>query len=124
MNRLVIGFSDKIPYLLSTLEGSSCTIIDPDGGFAEAAANTIADDKALYFDPSDAEHPVGLNILELPPEDICNLFEAWWPNGWGAQSNWILANCLSVVPKTDTLLGVLKILKDKNYRAKCLLQIS
>lgn len=121
MNRLVIGFPDKVPYLLSTLEGSPCTIIDPDGTFAEEAANIISHDDVLYFDPSDKDHPVGFNLLDLPPEDICNLFEAWWPDGWGAQSNWILANCLSVVPKDDTILGVLKILRDKSYRAKCLL---
>lgn len=120
MNRLVLGFSDKIPYLLTTLEDFPCTIIDPTGNFAEAAANITAHDDALYFDPSDAENPVGVNLLDLPPEDICSLFEAWWPQGWGAQSNWILANCLSVVPKADTILGVLKILKDKNYRTACI----
>lgn len=120
MNRLLLGFSDKIPFLLSTLEDFPCTIIDPTGNFAEAAANITAHEDALYFDPSDTEYPVGLNILDLPPEEICNLFEAWWPQGWGAQSNWILANCLSVVPKADTILGVLKILKDKDYRTTCL----
>ena len=75
-------------------------------------------------------HPPGFNVLEgVPPdkhhklvEDLCAYFEGMWPSGWGAQSNYIFANCLRVLLATEgsTLLGVLKLLIDKRYRMDCL----
>lgn len=109
------------------------TVIDPTGDFARAAANIVPiglTQRVLYFDPSDMAHPAGLNVLENVPKDarqpltetICSYFEAMWPNGWGAQSNYILANCLRVLLDTprSTLLGVLKLLTNKTYRTECL----
>jgi hypothetical protein len=75
-------------------------------------------------------HPAGFNVLEDVPhdehskltEDLCAYFEGMWPNGWGAQSNYILANCLRVLLANEgsTLLGVLKLLTNKEYRNVCL----
>jgi hypothetical protein len=136
MNRLIIGSPDKTSFILQFLAedfGSGLTLIDPTGALARTAANIVpvADtQRAFYFDPSDMAHPAGFNVLDGVPrdkhskltEDLCSYFEGMWPSGWGAQSNYILANCLRVLLATEgsTLLGVLKLLTDKNYRMECL----
>jgi hypothetical protein len=136
MNRLIIGSPDKTDFLLQFLADDfaiGVTLIDPTGHLARAAANIVPiglTQRVLYFDPSDMGHPVGFNVLEnVPPnarqpltESICAYFEAMWPNGWGAQSNYILANCLRILldTKGSTLLGVLKLLTDKDYRNYCI----
>jgi hypothetical protein len=87
---------------------TSVTVIDPTGALAEAAANQLPaalTQRALYFDPADMARPIGLNILENVPvddrhrvtEQLCEYFEAMWPTGWRAQSNYILANCLRLL---------------------------
>jgi hypothetical protein len=133
MNRLLVGTADKTNLLLQFLQNEfpdGLTIIDPTGALAEAAANRLPvslTQRALYFDPADLRNPIGLNVLEnIPPdhrhqvtEQLCQYFEAMWPNGWGAQSNFILANCLRLLLEIpgSTLLGVLKLLSN-NFAAE------
>jgi hypothetical protein len=134
MNRLFIGSPDKTNFILQSLDFTrGVTLIDPTGALAPAAANIVPigrTQRTLYLDPSDMAHPVGLNVLEgVAPDDrqplteqLCSYFEAMWPSGWGAQSNFILANCLRVLLDTQgaTLLGVLKLLTDRSYRDTCI----
>jgi len=131
VNRLLIGSSDKTTLLLQYLSRdfpNGLILIDPTGTLAEAAADTVPVEltqRTLYLDPSDLEFPVGLNVLDgVAPdarhtvaESICAYFEAMWPNGWGAQSNFILANCLRLLLDTpgSTFLGVLRLLQDPEY---------
>jgi hypothetical protein len=137
MNRLFVGWPDKTDFILQSLAADfprGFLLVDPAGGVAPGAANILPvqyTQQALYLDPSDIGHPVGFNAVENIPRDqrqpltegICSYFEAMWPNGWGAQSNYILANCLRILLDTEgsTLLGVLKLLSDPAYRAQCLL---
>ncbi|WP_142252683.1 hypothetical protein [Bradyrhizobium sp. UNPF46] len=135
MNRLLIGAADKTNLLLQILQHeTSVTVIDPIGDFARAAANQLPPaftQRALYFDPADMARPVGLNVLEnVPPDDrhrvteqLCAYFEAMWPNGWGAQSNYILANCLRLLlDSNETLLGAIKLLTDPSFSEQLLRQ--
>lgn len=137
MNRLVIGGTDKSHLLLRMMQehfDRGFTLIDPDGSLAERLANLIPvrlTQRTMYLDPADFLHPVAFNILDqVPPDErdtltlqICSYFEAMWPQGWGAQSDFILANCVRILLDTSgsTMLGVLKLLKDKSYRTACLL---
>jgi hypothetical protein len=136
VNQLFIGSPDKTNFLLQFIAGdlpAGLTLIDPTGHLARAVTGIIPvkyTERVVYFDPSDMNRPAGLNVLEgVPPdgrqlltENMCAYFEAMWPNGWGAQSNYILANCIRVLLDTpgSTLLGVLKLLTDKSYRAQCI----
>ena len=140
MNKLFIGSPDKTNFLLQFLArdiAAGVTLIDPTGRLARAATAIIPvqyTERVVYFDPSDMSHPAGLNVLEDVPadgrqrmtENICAYFEAMWPNGWGAQSNYILANCIRILLDTphSTLLGVLKLLTEKSYRARCIANCS
>jgi hypothetical protein len=133
MNRLLIGSADKTNLLLQILQNeTSVTVIDPTGQLAKAAANQLPPaltQHALYFDPADMARPVGLNVLEnVPPDDrhrvteqLCAYFEAMWPTGWGAQSNYILANCLRLLlDNNETLLGAIKLLTDPTFSERLL----
>jgi hypothetical protein len=133
MNRLLVGSADKTDLLLQLLQNETAvTLIDPTGELAKAAANQLParlTQRALYFDPADMARPIGLNVLHnVPPDDrhrlteqLCAYFEAMWPNGWGAQSNYLLANCLRLLlDNRETLLGVLKLLTDPSFAEKCL----
>jgi hypothetical protein len=136
MNRLFVGSPDKTDFILQSLAADflgGVLLVDPTGDLAVAAANIVPvglTQQTLYFDPSDMGHPVGFNVLQGVPKDarhpltenICSYFEAMWPTGWGAQSNYLLANCLRVLLDTEgsTLLGILKLLLDKTYRIACL----
>ena len=135
MNRLLIGSADKTDLLLQLLQSeASITVIDPTGELAKAAANQLPPaltQRALYFDPADMAHPIGLNVLENVPADdrhrvteqLCAYFEAMWPSGWGAQSNYILANCLRLLLDNDeTLLGAIKLLTDPAFSEQLLLR--
>jgi hypothetical protein len=133
MNRLLIGAADKTNLLLEILQNeTSVTVIDPTGEFAEAAANQLPPrltQRALYFDPADMARPIGLNVLGRVPADdrhrvteqLCAYFEAMWPAGWGAQSNYLLANCLRLLlDSNETLLGALRLLTDPTFSEQLL----
>jgi hypothetical protein len=133
MNRLLIGSADKTDFLLQLLQNETAvTVIDPTGQLARAAANQLSPaltQRALYFDPANMAHPVGLNVLENVPADdrhrvteqLCSYFESMWPNGWGAQSNYILANCLRLLlDNNETLLGTIKLLTDPSFSEQLL----
>ena len=137
MNRLLIGATDKTDLLLHFLQEdfpNGVTVIDPTGELAKAAADQLSVDlteQAIYFDPADMAYPLGLNVLEnvLPDdrqrltEQLCSYFEAMWPNGWGAQSNFLFANCLRLLLDSDeTLLGVLRLLTDPPFSKGLLLK--
>jgi hypothetical protein len=137
MNRLLIGATDKTDLLLQFLQQdfpNGVTVIDPTGNLARAAANQLPVDlteQAIYFDPADMAHPLGLNVLKnVSPDDrqrlteqLCSYFEAMWPNGWGAQSNFIFANCLRLLlDNNETLLGVLRLLTDASFNKALLLK--
>lgn len=133
MNRLLIGAADKTNLLLQILQSETAvTVVDPTGELARAAADQLPlalTQRALYFDPTDTAHPIGLNVLEKVPADdrhrvteqLCAYFEAMWPNGWGAQSNYILANCLRLLlDGNETLLGAIKLLTDPSFSEQLL----
>jgi hypothetical protein len=135
MNRLLIGAADKTDLLLQFLEQdfpAGVTVIDPTGELAKAAADQLSVDlteQAIYFDPADMAYPLGLNVLEnVAPDDrqrlteqLCSYFEAMWPNGWGAQSNFLFANCLRLLlDNNGTLLGVLRLLTEPPFSKELL----
>jgi hypothetical protein len=136
MNRLIVGAPDKTNLLLHFLQADivrGFTLI-ADKATAEAAANLIPPShirRTFYLDPTDFDHPPGFNVLaglttaiqkDKLTQDICAYFEAMFPNGWGAQSNFLLALALRILldSRDETLIGVLKVLTDKSYRTQCI----
>jgi hypothetical protein len=84
-------------------------------------------DHLVYFNPSDLEFPVGLNLLgNVPPDDrhlvasgVVSAFKGIWRDSWGPRLEYILHNAVSALLECQnvTLLGINRLLTDDNYRA-------
>ncbi|OGZ43726.1 MAG: hypothetical protein A2719_01405 [Candidatus Ryanbacteria bacterium RIFCSPHIGHO2_01_FULL_45_22] len=116
--------------------GRGICIVDPHGEFVEEVLTMIPEERAkdvIYFNPSDSEYPVGFNVLEVPdvnnPEykpiaasSLMGIFTKIWANVWSARMEYILNNAILALLDNpgSTLLGVQRILVDKEYRKQIL----
>lgn len=111
--------------------GSGVGIIDPHGEFVEDVLEHIPAERTndvVYFNPVDSEYPIGFNVLEVPDmkykhlvvSDLLGIFTKIWANVWSARMEYILQNCIMALLDTPgtTLLGVPRLLVDKDYRQK------
>jgi CxxC-x17-CxxC domain-containing protein len=109
--------------------GGGLSIIDPHGEFAEAVLEKIPKERVndvIYFNPADPDHHIGFNILDLPDpkykhlvaSGLMGVFTKIWFNVWSARMEYILNNAILALLDTpgSTLLGVNRILVDKEYR--------
>ena len=108
-------------------------IVDPHGEFVEEVIDQIPKKRiedVIYFNPADNEYPLGFNILEmtdpkykhLVSSDLMTVFTKIWSNVWSARMEYILNNAILALLDTPgtTLLGILRILVDKDYRQQIL----
>jgi energy-coupling factor transporter ATP-binding protein EcfA2 len=116
--------------------GHGVGLIDPHGDLAEELLNHIPrwrTDHLVYFNPSDLEFPVALNLLANVPKDerhlvasgIVGAFKSIWPDSWGPRMEYILYNAIAALLdcQNTSLLGVNRMLTDGNYRAWVIRQI-
>ncbi len=109
--------------------GEGVGVMDPHGDLIEDLLEYVPDnriDDVIIFDPSDLTRPTALNVLECPNPAQKNLMASglvsairnYFENSWGPRLEYLLNNSvltLLEVPRT-TLLGVTRILADKNYQ--------
>ncbi len=114
--------------------GNGCCIMDPHGDLAEKIINFIPDDRindVVYFNPSDIEYPIAFNILEgaktdssknLVASGLIGIFKKMWADSWGPRLEYILRNTILslMYDENSTLLGINKMLIDKEYRKSIL----
>jgi len=111
--------------------GEGMAFIDPHGKTAELLLNYVPEHRVkdvLYFAPFDLENPVSFNVLEdvgydkrhLVVSGLMSTFKKIWVDAWSARMEYILGNTLLALLETpgSTLLGVNKMLADKEYRKK------
>lgn len=111
--------------------GRGIGIIDPHGEFVEEVLSQIPPERVndiVYFNPVDTEYPIGFNVLEVPDlkykhlvvSDLLGIFTKIWANVWSARMEYILQNCIMALLDTPgtTLLGIPRLLVDKDYRQK------
>lgn len=111
--------------------GDGVCVVDPHGEFAEKMlkaipANRIND--VVYFNPADADFPVAFNILEAVDDDKKNLvasgmmgvFKKIWPDVWSPRMEYILNNTILALLDYpgSTMLGVNRMMSDKDYRKR------
>ncbi len=111
--------------------GEGLCIIDPHGEFVEEILESIPKeriDDVVYFNPADMEYPVSFNIMDVPDprykhliaSGLIGIFTKIWANVWSARMEYILANCILALLDTPgtTLLGIPRMLVDRDYRQK------
>ncbi len=109
--------------------GHGACYIDPHGDTAEKLLDYIPSwriNDVVYFNPSDVEHPVGFNILEAVDESskhlvtagLMGVFKKIWEGVWSARMEYIMINTIMALMDTPgtTLLGINRMLSDKEYR--------
>ena len=112
-------------------KGHGVCIIDPHGELVETLLNHIPNHRVndiVYFNPADQEFPIAFNILEsvdpnykhLVASGLMGVFTKIWAGVWSARMEYILGNTVLALLDSpgNTLLGIARMLVDKQYRKK------
>jgi len=116
--------------------GHGVGLIDPHGDLAEELLSHIPrsrTDHLCYFNPSDLEFPIGMNLIgHVAPDDrhlvasgIVSAFKGIWRDSWGPRLEYILYNAVSALLDCHdaSLLGINRLLEDGKYRASVIRQV-
>lgn len=116
--------------------GEGVCVVDPHGELVESILRKIPKERlkdVVYFNPADSEYPMGFNVLELPDpkykhlvaSGLMGIFTKIWAGTWSARMEYILNNAVLALLDTpgSTLLGISRILVDKEYRQQILANV-
>lgn len=116
--------------------GEGVCVVDPHGELVESILTKIPKERlkdVVYFNPADSEYPMGFNVLELPDpkykhlvaSGLMGIFTKIWAGTWSARMEYILNNAVLALLDTpgSTLLGISRILVDKQYRQQILANV-
>ena len=112
--------------------GHGVAYVDPHGDTVEKLLNYIPAHRindVVYFNPADIDYPIAFNILEsvddpmkknLVSSGLIAVFKKLWSDSWGPRLEYLLRN--SILALLDypgaTLLGVTRMMTDKEFRKK------
>jgi len=111
------------------MSGEGICFVDPHGKTADLLLEYVPKERirdVIYIAPFDTEYPISFNVLEsvdpqkrhLVVSGLMSTFKKIWEDAWSARMEYILTNTLLALleaPNT-TLLGVNRMLSDKEYR--------
>ncbi len=111
--------------------GDGIAFIDPHGKTADLLLEYVPESRikdVLYFAPFDLEYPISFNVMEdvgmdkrhLVVSGLMSAFKKIWLDAWSARMEYILSNILLALLEYpgSTILGVNRMLADKDYRKK------
>ncbi len=111
--------------------GEGMAFIDPHGKTADLLLEYIPQHRikdVVYFAPFDLDYPISFNVLENVDPDkrhlvvsgLMSTFKKIWEDAWSARMEYILTNTLLALLEYPeaTLLGVNRMLSDKDFRKK------
>lgn len=111
--------------------GKGVAVVDPHGDLAEKIIEYIPASRindVIYFNPADIEYPIAFNVLEqvdshlrhLVASGLIGVFQKLWADSWGPRLEYILRNTILAILDYpgSTLLGVTRMLSDKEFRKK------
>jgi len=118
-------------------DGNGMAFIDPHGKTAELLLDYVPENRIgdiLYFAPFDTDYPISFNVMEdvgpskrhLVANGLMSAFKKIWVDAWSARMEYILNNILLALLEypDSTLIGVNRMLADKDYRKKVVDNIS
>jgi len=111
--------------------GRGLAVIDPHGDLAEKVLNFIPSyrvNDTIYFNPADIDYPIAFNVLEhvdpsqrhLVASGLIAVFKKLWADSWGPRLEYVLRNAILALLEYpgSTLLGIMRILSDKDFRKR------
>ncbi len=109
--------------------GEGLCLVDPHGELVETVLKVIPEHRlndVVYFNPADTEYCIGFNPLELRDSKykhlvasgLMGIFTKIWANVWSSRMEYIMNNTILALLDTPntTLLGITRMLVDKDYR--------
>lgn len=109
--------------------GEGVCVVDPHGELVEEILHSVPPERAndvVYFNPADTDFPVGFNVFDLDDpkykhlvaSGLMGIFTKIWANAWSSRMEYILNNAILALLDTpgSTLLGIPRLLVDKDYR--------
>ncbi|MFH0779803.1 MAG: type IV secretion system DNA-binding domain-containing protein [Parcubacteria group bacterium] len=118
------------------INGKGICYVDPHGDSAELLIDCIPNSRindVIYFNPADIDFPIAFNVLErvepknrhLVASGLIGVFKKIWADSWGPRLEYLLRNTILALLDYEgsTLLGVNRMLIDKEYRKKVIAKI-
>lgn len=118
------------------MNGEGVAVVDPHGELVESILEKIPENRledVIYFNPADSDYHIGFNVLELPDpkykhlvaSGLMGIFTKIWSNVWSARMEYIMNNAILALLDTpnSTLMGVLRILVDKDFRQQIIANV-
>lgn len=109
--------------------GEGVCVVDPHGELVEEILHLIPDHRVkdvIYFNPADTDYHIGFNVIALDDpkykhlvaSGLMGIFTKIWANAWSSRMEYILNNTILALLDTPgtTLLGIPRMLVDKDYR--------
>jgi len=116
--------------------GHGVCYVDPHGDTAEKMLGWIPSNRindVIYFNPADISFPISFNVLEkVAPEyrhliasGLVGVFKKLWADSWGPRLEYLLRNAILALLEfpDSTLLGINRLLIDKEYRKKVVAKV-
>lgn len=117
--------------------GRGVGLVDPHGELAERMLDHVPSHRindVIYVNPADLAYPIAFNVMEnvnpefrhLVASGLMGVFKKIWPDVWSARMEYILNNAILALLEYpgSTLLGVNRMLSDKEYRSKVIEKIT
>ncbi|MBI2062906.1 MAG: type IV secretion system DNA-binding domain-containing protein [Candidatus Yanofskybacteria bacterium] len=118
-------------------DGRGLAFVDPHGDPVEDLFDYIPEDRikdVIYINPADLEYPIAFNVMEqvdpdkrhLVADGVMGVFKKIWVDVWSPRMEYILNNTILALLETPdaTLLGINRMLAEKEYRAKVVNQLT
>jgi hypothetical protein len=119
------------------LNGEGMCFVDPHGSAIDTLLEYVPEHRindVVYFAPFDTNYPISFNVMEDVDPDSRHLvvnglmasFKKIWQDAWSARMEYILTNTLLALLEypDSTLLGVNRMLAEKDYRKEVIKHIT
>lgn len=126
----------KIFAIQDIQEGRGLAFIDPHGDPVEDLLDYIPPERindVIYINPSDMQYPISFNVMEhvsydqrhLVADGLLQVFKKIWFDQWSARMEYILNNTVLALLEApgSTLLGINRMMADKEYRKQVVAQV-
>jgi hypothetical protein len=116
--------------------GRGMAFVDPHGDTVEDLLDYIPEERikdVIYINPADLDFPVAFNVMEqvdadkrhLVADGVMNVFKKIWVDVWSPRMEYILNHTILALLETPdaTLLGINRMLAEKEYRNSVIAQL-